>query len=80
VGAKDLVRAEVNTLRNKNKVSSPPIPMAMRRNAERLPASLDSCVNEVYAVHGSKPDVLPKVLNAGTNHHFTERAVFGYGT
>ena len=78
-GARDQVGAEVARLRKLNK---PPtgISTAMQRASNDLPASLDSSLNEIYAVHGTHPNLLPKLLETGTNARYTQTAYFGYGT
>ncbi|GMI29149.1 hypothetical protein TeGR_g11050 [Tetraparma gracilis] len=78
-GAKDQVRAEVAQLRKKG-IASAAVTTAMSRNAGDLKASLDSRVNETYVVHGTHSELIPKLLAAGTNSRYTQRAYFGYGT
>merc|ERR1712032_1375989 len=65
----------------KNGISIPKVELrpAYVDMAKKLPAELDSNINEVYLSHGSKPEALIAILSGGLNERFSG-GLFGNGT
>jgi len=58
---------------------NPRLKQAFQDMAAKLPADLDSSINEVYLSHGSKPESVLAILTGGLNERFSG-GLFGNGT
>ena len=78
-GSRDQIRAECSRLRSGQR--SPQVSTVMKRSSDDLPANLETSLNEIYAVHSTEdPNLLPKILEMGTNVRYSKRRWFGFGT
>ena len=70
---------DVERVERCNTYKAPSTNIELADLAKKMPGSVDAQSHEHYLLHGTRPEVLPDLLNDGLNERFS-RGIFGNGT